>query len=135
MAGYSNWAVIRRRRGAQAGRHGGKPVRAEGSERVRYEGYGPGGAAIVIECVTNDRARTATEIRGVFAKYGGYVGADGAVSYLFNTVGLMTYPSGTDEKLLMKAALEAGAEDVVINADHSIEVLADPIEFETVHVL
>jgi transcriptional/translational regulatory protein YebC/TACO1 len=102
---------------------------------VRYEGYGPGGAAVVVDSVTDDRGRTGAEVRDTFAKYGGNLGAQGSVSYLFHTVGLMTYPAGTDESQLIQVALEAGAEDVVSNADASIEVLADPVEFETVRAI
>jgi YebC/PmpR family DNA-binding regulatory protein len=106
-----------------------------GVEPVRYEGYGPGGAAVLIECVTDDRNRTRADLRQAFSDYGGYLGAEGSVSYLFNHVGLMTYLPGTDEERLMRAALEAGAEDVVPNSDHSIEVLADPMEFDTVRAI
>jgi len=108
---------------------------ASSGERVRYEGYGPGGAAVLIECMTNDRNRTRSDLRQTFSEHGGHLGADGSVSYLFNHVGLMTYPPGTDEERLMRAALEAGAEDVVPNSDRSIEVLADPMEFETVRAI
>jgi YebC/PmpR family DNA-binding regulatory protein len=102
---------------------------------VRYEGYGPGGGAIVVDCVTDNRARTGGQVRDTFTKYGGNLGAQGSVSYLFHTVGLMTFPPGTDEGRLMQVALEAGAEDVVLGADSSIEVLADPVEFETVRAI
>jgi YebC/PmpR family DNA-binding regulatory protein len=104
-------------------------------ESVRYEGYGPGGAAVVVDSVTDDRARTGAHVRDTFTKYGGNLGAQGSVSYLFHKVGLMTFPPGTDESRLMQVALEAGAEDVVPNADTSIEVLADPVEFETVRAI
>jgi transcriptional/translational regulatory protein YebC/TACO1 len=104
-------------------------------EVVRYEGYGPGGAAVVVDSVTDDRGRTGSEVRDTFAKYGGNLGARGSVSYLFHTVGLMTFPAGTDEARLIQVALEAGAEDVIPNADASIEVLADPVEFETVRAI
>jgi transcriptional/translational regulatory protein YebC/TACO1 len=99
---------------------------------VQYEGYGPGGAVVMVECITADRKRMGAEVRRTFVKHGGQLGADGSVSYLFNTVGLLTYPPGTDEGRLMEVALEAGAEDVVPNADTSVEVLADPVEFATV---
>jgi transcriptional/translational regulatory protein YebC/TACO1 len=102
---------------------------------VRYEGYGPGGVAIVVDSVTDDRSRTAAVVRDTFTKYGGSLGAQGSVSYLFHTVGLMTFPPGTDEGRLIQVALEAGAEDVVQSADTSIEVLADPVEFETVRAI
>ena len=104
-------------------------------EAVRYEGYGPGGAAVLVDSVTDNRGRTGSEVRETFTKYGGNLGAQGSVSYLFHKVGLMTFPPGTDEGRLMQVALEAGAEDVVPNADSSIEVLADPVEFETVRAI
>src|SRR5438105_15455075 len=106
-----------------------------GSHSVRYEGYGPGGAAVMVECVTEDRGGMGARVRRAFLQHGGRLGADGSVSYLFNTVGLMTYPPGTDEERLMKAALEAGAEDVVPNGDGSVEVLADPLEFDAVRAV
>ena len=105
------------------------------AQTVRYEGYGPGGAALLIECLTDDRNRTQTVLRQAFTEHGGHLGAEGSVSYLFNHVGLMIYPPGTDEERLMRAALEAGAEDVVPHANQSIEVLADPMEFETVRAI
>jgi transcriptional/translational regulatory protein YebC/TACO1 len=113
------------------------PVHAAGGsfKAVRYEGYGPGGAAIVVDSVTDDRNRTGAEVRDTFLKYGGNLGAQGSVSYLFHIVGLMTFPPGTDEGRLMQVALEAGAEDVVQGTDTSIEVLADPVEFETVRAI
>jgi transcriptional/translational regulatory protein YebC/TACO1 len=104
-------------------------------EVARYEGYGPGGAAIVVDAVTDDRARTGASVRETFTRYGGSSGARGSVSYLFHTVGLMTFPPGTDEARLMQVALEAGAEDVILGADTSVEVLADPVEFETVRAI
>ena len=137
MAGHSKWANIQRREGARARRRGGGPAwdPREGLEPVHYEGYGPGGGAVLVECLTSDRSRTGAEVRLAFAQHGGHLGADGSVSYLFNTVGLMTYPPGTDEERLIQAALEAGAEDVVANADTSVEVLADPLELATVRAV
>ncbi|TLZ48066.1 MAG: hypothetical protein E6K22_16015 [Gammaproteobacteria bacterium] len=116
MAGHSKWANIRRRHAAQARRRdrGAVAEARAGSQSVRYEGYGPGGAAVMVECVTEDRGATGATVRRAFLKHGGRLGADGSVSYLFNTVGLMTYPPGTDEERLMKAALEAGAEDAEV---------------------
>jgi YebC/PmpR family DNA-binding regulatory protein len=99
---------------------------------IRYEGYGPGGAAVMVDCLTDNRNRTVAEVRHAFTKYGGNLGADGSVAYLFHQVGLMTYPTGTNEDRLMEVALEAGAEDVIANSDGSLEVLTDPVDFETV---
>jgi transcriptional/translational regulatory protein YebC/TACO1 len=134
MAGHNSGAGSRRRSFAR--RHGQGRLQgaasAAGLEAVRYEGYGPGGAAVLIECLTGDRHRLAAEVRRAFLEHGGALGAAGSVSYLFNTVGLMTYPPGTDEERLMQVAIEAGAEDVIPGADRSMEVLADPLELETV---
>jgi YebC/PmpR family DNA-binding regulatory protein len=137
MAGHTKWASIQRRRAARARGRQKEPVHAVGGsyEVVRYEGYGPGGAAVLVDSVTDDRRRTGAEVRETFSRYGGNLGAQGSVSYLFHIVGLMTFPPGTDETRLMQVALEAGAEDVVSNADTSIEVLADPVEFETVRAI
>jgi YebC/PmpR family DNA-binding regulatory protein len=99
---------------------------------VRYEGYGPGGAALMVDCLTADRSRTVAEVRHVFAEYGGHLGADGSVAYLFNQVGHMIYAPGTDLDHLMAVALQAGAEDVLQNEDSSLEVLTDPLDFVTV---
>jgi YebC/PmpR family DNA-binding regulatory protein len=137
MAGHSKWANIRRREGVRARKRDVRRAseRRAGLESVRYEGYGPGGAAVIVECLTDDRKRVGAEVRRAFVQHGGQLGADGAVSYLFNTVGLLAYPPGTDEERLMQAALEAGAEDVVPSADTSVEVLADPQEFATVRAM
>lgn len=136
MAGHTKWASIQRRRATRAQGRPKRPVRGGGSfEAVRYEGYGPGGAAVLVDSVTDDRSRTGAEVRETFTRYGGNLGAQGSVSYLFHTVGLMTFLPGTDEGRLMQVALEAGAEDVIANADTSIEVLADPVEFETVRAI
>ena len=99
---------------------------------IRYEGYGPGGTAVIVDCMTDNRNRTAADVRHAFSKFGGNLGADGSVGYLFNHVGLLYYPPGSDEDAIMAAAIEAGAEDVFVNGDQSLEVLTDPTEFETV---
>ncbi|WKZ11144.1 MAG: YebC/PmpR family DNA-binding transcriptional regulator [Gammaproteobacteria bacterium] len=101
-------------------------------EEVTYEGYGPGGAAVMVSCLTDNRNRTVSEVRHVFARHGGNLGADGSVGYLFNRVGLLSFTAGTDEESLLAAALDAGAEDVVNSDDGSIEVLTDPADFEAV---
>lgn len=92
-------------------------------DEIRYEGYGPGGVAVMVDCMTDNRNRTVAEVRHAFAKCGGNMGTDGSVSYLFNKIGLTSYPSGIDEDALMEAALEAGAEDVINNDDGSIDVI------------
>ncbi len=99
---------------------------------IRYEGYGPGGTAVLVDCLTDNRNRTVAEVRHAFAKFGGNLGADGSVSYLFNQVGQLMFPTGSDEDTLMEAAIDAGAEDVVTDEDGAIEVLTAPAEFEQV---
>ena len=99
---------------------------------IRYEVYGPGGTAVMVDCLTDNKNRTVAEVRHAFSKFGGNLGADGSVSYLFNHVGQLLYPSGSDEDTVMEAAIEAGAEDVVFEDDQSIEVLTDPGDFEAV---
>jgi YebC/PmpR family DNA-binding regulatory protein len=95
-------------------------------EEVRYEGYGPGGVAVLVDCVTNNRNRTAGEVRHAFSKYGGNLGSSGSVAYLFRKVGLIGFDAGCDEDRIMEAALEAGAEDVITGPDGSVEVITAP---------
>jgi YebC/PmpR family DNA-binding regulatory protein len=99
---------------------------------LRYEGYGPGGTAVMVDCMTDNKNRSVAEIRHAFTKFGGNLGADGSVNYLFNHVGMLTFPAGSDEDAVMEAAIEAGAEDVVVHEDTSIEVITDPVDFESV---
>ncbi len=101
-------------------------------QEIRYEGYGPGGAAVMVDCLTDNRNRTVAEVRHAFSKFGGNLGADGSVSYIFNHVGLLSYPAGSDEETIMDAAIDAGAEDVIVDEDTSIDVLTDPADFESV---
>jgi YebC/PmpR family DNA-binding regulatory protein len=101
-------------------------------EEVRYEGYGPGGTAVMVDCMTDNRNRTVSEVRHAFTKSGGNLGTDGSVAYLFNRLGMLTYPAGSDEDAIMEAALEAGAEDVSTNDDGSIEVLTGFEDFMVV---
>lgn len=101
-------------------------------DEIRYEGYGPGGVAVMVECMTDNRNRTVAEVRHAFSKYGGNLGADGSVGYLFSLVGQLSFPAGYGEDALMEVALDAGAEDVVTYPDGSIDVLTDPTEFEQV---
>lgn len=99
---------------------------------LRYEGYGPSGAALMVDCMTDNRNRTVSEVRHAFTKCGGNLGTDGSVSYLFQHRGVLLYPPGTDEDQLMEVALEAGAEDIVHNDDDSLEVLTTPEEYRAV---
>jgi YebC/PmpR family DNA-binding regulatory protein len=98
-------------------------------EEIRYEGYGPGGVAVMADCMTENRNRTVSEVRHAFSKSGGNLGTDGSVAYLFSNLGQISYPVGTDEDTLMEAALDSGAEDVVVNDDGSIDVLTTPDSF------
>jgi len=101
-------------------------------EEARYEGYGVGGAAVMVDCLTDNRTRTIAEVRHAFTKNGGNIGADGAVAYLFKHCGQFVFAPGASEDKVMEAALEAGAEDVVSNEDGSIEVICPPGDFEKV---
>ncbi len=98
----------------------------ENYDEIRYEGYGPGGTAIMVDCMTDNKNRTASEVRHAFSKYGGNLGTDGSVAYLFSKQGIISYAPGADEDTVMDAALEAGAEDVVTHEDGSIDVLTAP---------
>jgi len=98
-------------------------------EEIRYEGYGIAGAAVMVDCMTDNRVRTVADMRHAFTKYGGNLGTDGSVSFLFKHCGQLIFAPGTDEDKLIEAALEAGAEDVISNEDGSIEVITAPYEF------
>ena len=101
-------------------------------EEIRYEGYGIGGAAVMVDCMTDNRTRTVADVRFAFTKNGGNMGAEGAVGFLFKHCGQMVFAPGTSEEKLMEAAIDAGAEDVVTNEDGSIEVITDPHVFHAV---
>ncbi|WP_333842192.1 YebC/PmpR family DNA-binding transcriptional regulator [Pelomicrobium sp.] len=101
-------------------------------EEVRYEGYGIGGAAVMVDCLTDNRTRTVADVRHTFTKYGGNLGTDGCVAYLFKHCGQLVFAPGTDENRLMEAALEAGAEDVIANDDGSLEVITAVSDFDAV---
>lgn len=101
-------------------------------EEIRYEGYGPGGVAVMVDCMTDNRNRTASDVRHAFTKYGGNLGTDGSVAYLFAKQGVISLQPGTDEDRLMEAALEAGADDVVSNDDGSFDVITNPDEYSAV---
>lgn len=101
-------------------------------DEVRYEGYGPGGVAVIVDCQTDNRTRTVGEVRHAFAKHGGNLGQDGSVAYLFRRLGVLSYAPGASEDRLMEAALEAGADDVRTQDDRSVEVLTAPENFPAV---
>ncbi|HEB85420.1 MAG TPA: YebC/PmpR family DNA-binding transcriptional regulator, partial [Gammaproteobacteria bacterium] len=104
----------------------------ENYEEVRYEGYGPNGLAVMVDCLTDNRNRTVAEVRHAFSKAGGNLGTDGSVAYLFTKTGTLTFAAGSDEEQIMEVALEAGADDVQTHEDGSIDVLASPDEFMSV---
>jgi YebC/PmpR family DNA-binding regulatory protein len=101
-------------------------------EEIRYEGYGVGGAAVMVDCLTDNRTRTVADVRHAFTKNGGNLGTDGSVSYLFKHCGQFVFAPGASEEKVMDAALEAGADDVVANDDGSIEVVCAPPDFPKV---
>ena len=101
-------------------------------EEIRYEGYGIGGAAIIVDCMTDNRVRTVAEVRHAFSKHGGNMGTEGSVAFQFKHVGQLVFAPGTDEDKVMEVALEAGADDVITDDDGAIEVLSGPAEFEAV---
>jgi YebC/PmpR family DNA-binding regulatory protein len=101
-------------------------------EEIRYEGYGIGGAAIIVDTMTDNKVRTVAEVRHAFSKFGGNMGTEGSVAFQFKHCGQMIFAPGTDEDKLMESALEAGAEDIVSGDDGAIEVLTTPHDFETV---
>jgi len=115
--------AIKRGSGTQEGEH---------FEEVRYEGYGPGGVAMMVDCMTDNRNRTVSDVRHAFDKSGGNLGTDGSVSYLFKKVGQLSFAAGVDEDKIMEIALDIGAEDVIKNDDGSIEVLTSPQELQAV---
>jgi len=101
----------------------------ESYDEIRYEGYGPGGTAVMVDCMTDNRNRTAAEVRHSFTKHGGNLGTDGSVSYLFSKQGVISFQPGTDEDAVVEIALESGAEDVVVNDDGSLDVITTPEGF------
>src|SRR5438876_6108015 len=101
-------------------------------EEVRYEGYGINGAAVIVDCMTDNRTRTVADVRHAFSKYGGNLGTDGSVAYLFKHCGQIVFAPGTSEEKVLEAALDAGAEDVVRNDDGSVEVICAPADFVAV---
>ncbi len=99
-------------------------------EEIRYEGYAPGGVAVIVDCLTDNKVRTVADVRHAFGKFGGNLGTDGSVAFLFNKLGVLHFPAGADEDRITEAAIEAGADDVVVDPeDGSIDVLTSPEAF------
>ncbi|MEM8844952.1 MAG: YebC/PmpR family DNA-binding transcriptional regulator [Pseudomonadota bacterium] len=98
-------------------------------EEIRYEGYGAGGTAILVDCLTDNRNRTVSEVRHAFSKHGGNLGTSGSVAYLFNKQGMFSYEAGVDEDRLMEIALDSGGDDILNNEDGSVDVICDPDSF------
>ena len=101
-------------------------------EEIRYEGYGIGGAAVIVDTMTDNRVRTVAEVRHAFSKHGGNLGTEGSVAFQFKNCGQLIFAPGTDEDKVMEVALEAGAEDVITDEEGAIEVLTTPADFEAV---
>jgi YebC/PmpR family DNA-binding regulatory protein len=101
-------------------------------EEIRYEGYGIGGAAIIVDCMTDNRVRTVAEVRHAFSKYGGNMGTEGSVAFMFKHCGQMMFAPGTNEDALMEVALEAGADDVIADDEGGFEIVTDPYEFSRI---
>jgi YebC/PmpR family DNA-binding regulatory protein len=161
MAGHSKWANIKHRKGKQdakrgklytklireitvsaklgggdvidrAAKRGAGGLEGNDVEEIRYEGYGPAGVAVMVDCMTNNRNRTVAEVRHAFTKCGGNMGAEGSVAYLFKELGEITLAPGADEERVMEIALEAGADDIVVNDDKSIDLTISPDVFQVV---
>lgn len=116
----------------RAAKRGAGGMEGEVVEEIRYEGYGPGGVAVMVDCMTNNRNRTVAEVRHAFTKCGGNMGTEGSVAYLFTQQGQMTFAPGANEELILSVALEAGADDVVVHSDNSIDVVTSPDAFVNV---
>jgi len=101
-------------------------------EEVRYEGYAPGGIAIIVECLTDNRVRTVADVRHAFSKFGGNLGTEGSVAFMFKKVGVLAFGAGADEETITEAAIEAGADDIKSYDDGAIEVITSPEAFEAV---
>jgi len=116
----------------RAAKRGSGELDGVGYEEIRYEGYGIGGAAVMVDCMTDNRTRTVADVRHVFSKYGGNLGTDGSVAFVFRHCGQLVFPPGTDEEVVMDAALDAGAEDIISNDDGSVEVITEANSFSGV---
>jgi len=104
----------------------------ENYDEIRYEGYGPAGVAVLVDCLTDNRNRTVADVRYAFSKAGGNLGTDGSVAYLFSKIGMLTFPAGSDEDAIMEAAMEAGAEDIETTDDGAISVTTSAEEFTAI---
>ena len=100
-------------------------------QEIRYEGYGPGGVAVIVDCLTDNKNRTVSEVRHTFSKYSGNLGSDGSVAYLFESLGVLSYFSAQDENGLMEAAIDGGADDVISQMDDLTELIVDPANYES----
>jgi YebC/PmpR family DNA-binding regulatory protein len=116
----------------RAAQRGAGELEGANYEEIRYEGYGIAGAAVMVDCMTDNRTRTVGEVRHAFVKYGGNLGTDGSVAFLFKHCGQFVFAPGTNEEKVMEAALESGAEDVFTNDDGSVEAICAPNDFEAV---
>jgi len=116
----------------RAAKRGAGELEGVSYEEIRYEGYGPNGIAIMVDCMTDNKNRTVAAVRNVFSKRGGNMGTDGCVAFMFNQKGIITLPAGTKEDDIMEAALESGAEDIVTNDDGSIDVFTAPEDYSAV---
>ena len=116
----------------RANKRGAGGLEGVNYEEIRYEGYGLGGAAVMVDCLSDNRTRTVAEVRHAFTKNGGNLGTDGSVAFLFKHCGQFVFAPGTNEDKVMEAALDAGAEDVITNDDGSIEVVCEPVDFARV---
>jgi len=123
---------MRKDNGERAIKRGTGGLEGSNYEEIRYEGYGTGGAAVMVDCMTDNKTRTVADVRSTFTKHGGNLGGEGAVAFLFKHCGQLVFAPGTNEDRLMEAAIEAGAEDVITNDDGSIEVVTAPYGFVAV---
>ncbi|CAK0769114.1 putative transcriptional regulator YebC [Gammaproteobacteria bacterium] len=114
-------------------KRGAGSIDTDNYEEIRYEGYGPGGVAVMVDCMTDNRVRTVADVRHAFTKCGGNLGTNGSVGYLFTKTGLISFAPGTDEDRLMTAAIETGANDVVTHPDRSMDVFTNPEDLATIH--
>jgi YebC/PmpR family DNA-binding regulatory protein len=102
-------------------------------EELRYEGYAPGGVAVIVDCMTDNKVRTVSDVRHAFSKYGGNLGTDGSVAFMFHKCGVFSFPAGSDEDVVTEAAIDAGADDIVVYPeDGAIDVITAPENFESV---